>query len=83
VERAGVGVSAPLHDVPGSVIPGLYTCPMASHADVVSDKPGVCPKCDMKLVETGTVKHGKIAEENWRRQHNPETPATSRDGLQR
>lgn len=83
VERGGVGVSAPLHDVPGSVIPGLYTCPMASHADVVSDKPGVCPKCDMKLVETGTVKHGKIAKENWRRQHNPETPATSRDGLQR
>jgi hypothetical protein len=47
----------------------LYTCPMAEHADVVSDKPGVCPKCDMKLVETSTVAHGKTAEENWRRQH--------------
>jgi RND family efflux transporter MFP subunit len=47
----------------------LYTCPMAEHADVVSDKPGLCPKCDMKLVGTGTVGHGKVAEENWRRQH--------------
>jgi Cu(I)/Ag(I) efflux system membrane fusion protein len=28
--------------------PGQYTCPMDS--DVVSDKPGKCPKCGMKLV---------------------------------
>ena len=27
-----------------------YTCPMKEHADVVSDKPGNCPKCGMKLV---------------------------------
>ena len=47
----------------------LYTCPMAEHADVVSDKPGLCPKCGMKLVETSTVAHGKIAEANWRKQH--------------
>ncbi len=26
-----------------------YTCPM--HAEVVSDKPGDCPKCGMALVE--------------------------------
>ena len=31
----------------------LYTCPMASDADVVSDKPGKCPKCEMDLVPTG------------------------------
>ena len=49
--------------------PKLYTCPMAEHADVVSDKPGVCPKCGMKLVETSTVNHGPTAEDNWRRQH--------------
>ncbi len=56
----------------------LYTCPMALHADVVSDKPGKCPKCDMDLVPTGSVEHGKIAEENWRRQHAapPTQPAS-------
>jgi hypothetical protein len=53
----------------------LYTCPMASHADVVSDKPGKCPKCEMELVPTSTVTHGKIAEENWRKQR-PSTPPT-------
>ncbi|HWX18362.1 MAG TPA: efflux RND transporter periplasmic adaptor subunit [Candidatus Binatia bacterium] len=47
----------------------LYTCPMAEHADIVSDKPGVCPKCGMTLVETSKVNHGETAEENWRRQH--------------
>ena len=49
----------------------LYTCPMAVHADVVSDKPGKCLKCEMELVPTSTVAHGKIAEENWRKQHPP------------
>jgi multidrug efflux pump subunit AcrA (membrane-fusion protein) len=57
----------------------LYTCPMASDADVVSDKPGKCPKCEMNLVPTSTVSHGKIAEENWRKNHpgapNATTPA--------
>jgi Cu2+-exporting ATPase len=56
----------------------LYTCPMASHADVVSDKPGDCPKCGMKLVETGSVGHGKVAEENWRKRHASEVPAAGK-----
>jgi hypothetical protein len=47
----------------------FYTCPMASDADVVSDKPGKCPKCEMDLVPTDTVAHGKTAEANWRKQH--------------
>src|SRR6266496_35298 len=54
----------------------LYTCPMEAHADVVADKPGKCPKCEMDLVPTSTVPHGKIAEENWRKQH-PATPPAS------
>jgi RND family efflux transporter MFP subunit len=49
--------------------PQLYTCPMASHAHVVSDKPGKCPECEMDLVPTNGVRHGKTAEENWRKQH--------------
>ena len=52
-----------------ATFPVLYTCPMAAHADVVSDKPGTCPKCAMELVPTATVKHGKLAEENWVKQH--------------
>ena len=28
-----------------------YICPMKADADVVSDKPGNCLKCGMKLVE--------------------------------
>jgi RND family efflux transporter MFP subunit len=54
-------------DAPRSTI--LYTCPMAQHADVVSDKPGKCSQCNMDLVPTSTVAHGKLAEENWGKQH--------------
>ncbi len=54
-----------------SPVTTLYTCPMAEHADVVSDKPGKCAKCGMELVPTSKVTHGKIAEENWRKQHPP------------
>ena len=53
----------------------LYTCPMAIHADVVSEQPGKCPKCEMDLVLTSTVKHGKVAEENWRKRQAAKSPA--------
>ena len=55
----------------------LYTCPMPEHADVVSDKPGVCPKCGMALVETSKVPHGKNAEAVWRNQHPASTPGSA------
>jgi hypothetical protein len=54
---------------PNPPLPTLYTCPMATDADVVSDQAGTCPKCAMKLVATSQVKHGKVAEEHWRKQH--------------
>lgn len=44
----------------------LFTCPMAEHADVVSDKSDACPKCEMKLVDTRRVAHGLQAEALWR-----------------
>jgi rubrerythrin len=33
---------------PDPVAKQLYTCPM--HPEIISDKPGECPKCGMKLV---------------------------------
>jgi RND family efflux transporter MFP subunit len=55
----------------------LYTCPMASHAHVVSDKPGRCPECEMILVPADTVSHTKAAEEAWRKQHPASAPPSS------
>jgi len=39
---------------------GTYTCPM--HSDVVSDQPGNCPKCGMKLVPRESIDHNMIRE---------------------
>jgi rubrerythrin len=70
-ERQNPGAASTLNatNASRSTTPTLYTCPLASDADVVSDKPGKCPKCEMDLVRTDTVAHGKIAEANWRKQH--------------
>lgn len=47
----------------------LYTCGM--HPDIISDKPGICPICNMKLTpkrdsgsETGTVKINPATKQN-------------------
>jgi hypothetical protein len=32
-----------------TVVKKVYTCPM--HPEVISDRPGKCPKCGMELVE--------------------------------
>jgi Heavy metal binding domain len=36
-----------------TAIKKVYTCPM--HPEVISDKPGKCPKCGMDLVEKKPV----------------------------
>jgi multidrug efflux pump subunit AcrA (membrane-fusion protein)/rubrerythrin len=67
-------LAAPKQSEGGTLSPQpsvLYTCRMADHADIVSDHPGKCPKCEMGLVPTSTVPHGKVAQENWRKQHPP------------
>lgn len=38
----------------------VYTCPM--HPEVISDKPGSCPKCGMELVKKETIKKGALPD---------------------
>jgi multidrug efflux pump subunit AcrA (membrane-fusion protein) len=61
--------------VPGPLPPKLYTCPMKIHADVVSEEPGDCPKCNMKLVDVSTVAHRAESEAHWRQRHPGAEPA--------
>ncbi|TAL16542.1 cadmium-translocating P-type ATPase [bacterium] len=55
----GASPSAPKETEPAK---GLYTCPM--HPEIVSDRPGFCPKCGMAL----ELRTAKAAEE----EENPE-----------
>ena len=44
-----------------TVMHKLYTCSM--HPDVLSDKPGKCPKCGMTLVEKKMPAKGKMKKD--------------------
>lgn len=61
-----MGTVQPSSDASSVSDPVLYTCPMASHAHVVSDQPGSCSECGMSLVPTSTVEHGSQSEAAWR-----------------
>lgn len=39
----------------------LWTCPM--HPEIISDKPGVCPICNMELIKKVADDEGEIADE--------------------
>ncbi len=44
-----------------------YTCPMPEHADVISDKPGKCPKCGMELVTMKRTDENRGCQETYQR----------------
>lgn len=44
-----------------------YTCPM--HPEVLSDKPGTCPKCKMDLVEKKTESNSTDTTDHTGHQH--------------
>jgi hypothetical protein len=46
-EATPVDHTASPADSAGVKTTGIYYCPM--HPEIVSDKPGICPKCDMDL----------------------------------
>jgi len=49
----------------------LYACPMEEDVDATSDKPGRCPKCNMKLQPLSELEpaHRQAAEQAWLKNH--------------
>src|SRR3954471_5232133 len=64
--------------VPVSHSQVIYTCLM--HPDVVSDKPGDCPKCGMPLVRAERKKPTSTASSHQNHMSRSETPASERIG---
>lgn len=60
------------NQVPAQVTPKVFTCPM--HPEVLSDKPGKCPKCSMELVVQNPVEnshdHNKMGCMGMMHSHN-------------
>ena len=47
----------------GKPVADVYTCPM--HPEVISDKPGDCPKCGMHLVKKAPEKAADDSDQQW------------------
>jgi len=58
----------------------LYTCPMESHAHVVSNQPGKCPLCEMKLVPVSQVAFAAKSEAAWQAEHPASATPESASG---
>lgn len=58
------------NSVTDSTVTKTYTCPM--HPEVISDKPGQCPKCGMDLIlkEDAIKKDKKKDDSNGHKEHN-------------
>src|SRR4030042_2437959 len=55
-----------------------YTCPM--HSEIISDKPGSCPRCGMELVKMGK---GKKQSESMQHQMGMMSPMHGMAGMNR
>lgn len=65
--QESTNTEAALPDSVNKVAAVQYTCTM--HPEVISDKPGKCPKCGMKLVEKKGSEEDNMQMDNMNHKH--------------